>query len=231
MKTRPEVVAFDVVETLFSLEPLRARLCALGLPAEALELWFARLLRNAFALEASGTFQTFGAVAGATLEGLLAEHRLTAEASAVSGALAGFGELPAHADVAPALRVLHAAGVRLVALTNGNADNTRRLLGRAGLDGWIERVISIDEVRRWKPAREVYLHAAKVLGVAPGALALVAAHAWDIHGAGRAGLVTGWVSRLEQRFSAAMTPPDVAGATLVEVSRGLLAMPSGGRVE
>lgn len=231
MKPRPSVVAFDVVETLFSLEPLRARWCALGLPAEALELWFARLLRNAFALEASGTFQTFGEVARATLEVLLAEHGLVAAAPALGEALAGFGELPAHADGAPALQLLHAAGVRLVALTNGEADNTRRLLGRAGLDRWIERVISIDEVRRWKPAREVYLHAARVMGVAPGALALVAAHAWDIHGAGRAGLVTGWVSRLERRFSAAMTPPDVVGATLVEVSRGLLALPPGARAD
>jgi len=229
MKSRPAVVAFDVIETLFSLEPLRARWGALGLPAAALELWFARLLRDAFALEASGTFQPFGVVARATLEAMLAEHGRAVAAPALDAALAGFGELPAHAEVAPAWRLLRGAGVRLVALTNGHADTTRRLLGRAGLDGWIERVISIDEVRRWKPAREVYLHAARVVGVAPGALALVAAHAWDIQGAGRAGLVTGWVSRLERRFSAAMTPPDVVGATLVEVSQGLLALPPGGR--
>ncbi len=60
MKLRPDVVAFDVLETLFSLEPMRAKLIGLGLPAEALELWFARLLRNAFALDASGTFKPGG---------------------------------------------------------------------------------------------------------------------------------------------------------------------------
>lgn len=231
MKSRPEVVAFDVVETLFSLEPMRERLRTLGLPGEALELWFARLLRNAFALDASGTFKPFGEVARATLEVMLAEHRLTADASALSQALSGFGELPAHADVAPAFQVLHEAGVRIVALTNGQADNTRRLLERARLDGQVERIISIDEVRRWKPAREVYLHAAKVVGVAPGELALVAAHAWDIHGASRAGLVTGWVSRLEQRFSPAMNPPGVTGDALIEVSRRLLLLPSAAQPE
>lgn len=224
MKSRPTVVAFDVVETLFSLDPMRARLCALGLAGDALELWFARLLRDAFALDASGTFKTFGEVARATLEVMLAEHRLTADAVALGETLAGLGELPAHADVAPAFQILRNAGVRLVALTNGNADNTRRLLERAGLEAQIERVISIDGVCRWKPAGAVYLHAAKVAGVAPDELALVAAHAWDIQGASRAGLVTGWVSWLEKQFSPAMNPPDVTGATLIEVSLGLLTL-------
>lgn len=226
MKSRPTVVAFDVVETLFSLEPMRARLCALGLADDALELWFALLLRNAFALDASGTFKTFGEVARATLSVILAEHRLAVDPSALDETLAGFGELPVQADVAPAFQVLHDAGVRLVALTNGQAENTHRLLRRAGLDGQVERIISIDEVRRWKPAREVYLHAAKAVGVAPGELALVAAHAWDVHGASQVGLVTGWVSRLEKRFSPAMNPPDVTGDTLVEVSRRLLTLTS-----
>lgn len=35
---RLRAVAFDVLETLFSLEPLRPRLVAAGLPREALEL-------------------------------------------------------------------------------------------------------------------------------------------------------------------------------------------------
>jgi hypothetical protein len=78
MKHRPQVVAFDVIETLFSLEPMRARFQGLGLRADALELWFARLLRNAFALDASGTFKTFGEVARATLDVMLSEHRLAA---------------------------------------------------------------------------------------------------------------------------------------------------------
>lgn len=225
MKSHPKVVAFDVVETLFSLEPLRARLAVLGLTGAVLEIWFARLLRNAFALDASGVYKPFGEMARGTLEVLVAEFKVTATPAALDQVLAGFAELPAYPDVAPAFQLLHAAGVRIVTLTNGQADNTRRLLQRAGLDGLVERVVSIDEVRRWKPCREVYWHAAKVAGVAPGEMALVAAHAWDVHGASRAGLVTGWVSRLEKTFLPVMNPPDVTGDTLTEVSRKLLALP------
>lgn len=226
MKSRPKVVAFDVVETLFALEPMRARLCALGLPGEALEVWFARLLRNAFALDASGTFKSFGEVARGTLEVLLAEFQRPANTPAVDQALSGLNELPAHEDVAPAFQLLRDGGVRIIALTNGNADTTRQLLQRARLDGFVERVISIDEVRRWKPARAVYLHAAKVAGIAPGELTLVAAHAWDVHGASQAGLVTGWVSRLEKQFHPAMNPPDATGKTLIETVQRLLTFPA-----
>jgi 2-haloacid dehalogenase len=180
MKSRPKVVAFDVVETLFSLEPMRERLRALGLPGEVLEIWFARLLRNAFALDASGTYQPLGEVARNTLEVLVSKCDRSADASALSQALAGFGELPAHADVAPAFQLLQEAGVRIVALTNGNADNTRRLLERALLGGHVERIISIDEVRRWKPAREVYLHAAKVADAAPGDMIYKPGHVTDL---------------------------------------------------
>lgn len=68
------------------------------------------------------------------------------------------------------------------------------------------------------------MHAAKVAGVAPAQLALVAAHAWDTHGAGRAGLITGWVQRQEKRYPSTMAAPDVQGETLVQVCDGLLAI-------
>lgn len=225
MKSRPHVIAFDVVETLFSLEPMRARFRGLGLPEDALDLWFARLLRNAFALDASGTFKPFGDIAHSTLDVMLAEHHLTADAEAIKHVFAGFTELPAHPDVAPAFQIIHEAGIRIIALTNGNADNTRTLLQRAGLIGIVERIISIDEIRRWKPAREVYLHAVKAMNVKSEQMALVAAHAWDVHGASQAGLVTGWVSRLEKQYFPGMNPPDASGDTLVEVSRQLLTLP------
>ena len=64
-------------------------------------------------------------------------------------------------------------------------------LGRkpAELAGLVGRVISVDEVGVWKPAPTPYLHAAGALGVEPHQLAMVAVHAWDVHGAVRAGLV------------------------------------------
>jgi 2-haloacid dehalogenase len=222
---RPAAVAFDVVETLFGHEPIGARLKTAGLPAVLWKEWFARLIRDAFALDATGVFRPFPEVARATLEVLLAENGVRPEAETVAAVLAGFAELPAHADVRPAFQRLRDERVPIFALTNGSAGLTGKLLEKAGLDAFVERVISIEEIKRWKPNREVYLHAAKVAGVPASRLALVAVHSWDIHGAHRAGLVTGWASRLERHFHPLMGPADVRGASLGEVVRALLALP------
>ena len=93
----------------------------------------------------------------------------------------------------------------------------------AGLGSFVERYISIDEVKHWKPARAVYLHAAKTLDVDLAEVALMAAHDWDVHGTKNAGLITGFVARKGQRFSSAMQEPDVGDASLEEVVKSLLA--------
>ena len=116
-----------------------------------------------------------------------------------------------------------AAGVRVAALTNGSAETTGKMFASAGLENEIEKFISIEEVKQWKPASAVYLHAANVLQVKAEELALIAAHDWDIDGAGRAGLITGYLARKQPRGSSAMRPPDFRGASLPEVVRALLA--------
>ena len=67
MAARPRIVAFDVIETTFSLESLRPRLSAQGIPGASLETWFARILRDAFALAATDTYAGFRDIAAATL--------------------------------------------------------------------------------------------------------------------------------------------------------------------
>lgn len=219
MHSRPVVVAFDVIETLMSLEPLRDRITALGLPPHLLELWFTRTLRDGMALAASGTYAPFPDVAAQALRVVTGDKLGGREIGQV---MAGFGELPAHPDAAPAFGLLTGAGVRVACLTNGSQQVTASFLERNGLAEHVERIISVDEVRSWKPPAKVYQHAAAVLGVSPGQAALVAAHAWDCHGAKCAGLAAGWVSRLELVYSPVFTAPDVTGGNLVEVAAGLL---------
>jgi 2-haloacid dehalogenase len=221
---RPQTVAMDVVETLMSLEPLRARFVEVGLPAHALEIWFTRTLRDGIALAATGDYAPFGEVASAALD-VVARQRI--DDGAVAHMLAGFAELPAHPDVVPGVRRLAAAGMRVVCLTNGTAQVTGDFVRRCGLEAYVEKVITVEEVRRWKPPALIYQHAADVLDVPPHRLALVAAHAWDCHGAKRAGLTTGWISRLEGRYPPIFAPPDVRGIDLVQVADRLIALPEG----
>jgi len=223
---RPSVVAFDVVGTLFSLEPLGARLKEAGLPETALTEWFSRFLHASVALDVADVFVPFREVATATIEVMAAERGLASSKSTAEKIIQGLSDLPAHSDVRPACEGLREAGIRMIALTNGSARTTQHLLERAGLEGYIERIVSIEEVRHWKPRAEVYLHAASLTGVPPERMCLIAAHAWDVLGAHHAGLLTAWVARKEKKFHSAMGTPDVAGEKLTDLVATLVALPA-----
>lgn len=222
MRTRPSVVAFDVVETLMALEPLASRFADIGLSETTLRRWFDRLIRDGMALALAGDYLPFPELAIDALHGI-SERDL--DDDAVRHVLDGFGELPAHPDAEPAMRELADTGVEMVCLSNGAARTTENFLARTGLDVYISHVMSVAEVGAWKPARQVYEHALQRIGAPAERVALVAVHAWDCHGASKVGMTTGWASRLERVHPRAFAEPDVTGADLVDVARGLLALP------
>lgn len=81
----------------------------------------------------------------------------------------------------------------IATLSNGNVSLLTNMAKRAGLP-W-DCVISAELFRHYKPDPEAYLGCAELLDVAPAELMLVAAHASDLRGAKRAGLMTAWVDR------------------------------------
>jgi 2-haloacid dehalogenase len=213
------VVAFDVNETLFSLGSLSPVFATVGLSPAAVPMWFARLLRDGFALTAMGQCRPFGDVAAQTLRAM-DPHRI--DDPAVATVLGAFRQLDPHLDVEPALRMLHDAGIPAVTLTNGSAELVGALLNRAGLHGLVRRSLSVDDVRRWKPAPEPYLWAARQLGAEPGQVALVACHPRDCAGAHAAGLRSGWVNRAGAAWPTVFPPPDAVGRELTAVVSRLL---------
>jgi len=218
-----KAVAFDVIETLFDIQPLEKKLEAAGLPSGSLTIWFPRVLRDAFALEVAGEFKTFAEIGTAALEALMREQQIEPVRSTTQEIIQSFAELPAQPDVQSALENLRAADLRVIALTNGSAETTKKMFQKVKLETFVERYISIDEVKHWKPAREVYLHTAKTLDVDPTELALVSAHDWDIHGAGRAGLATAFIQR-QAAFSKAMGASDLSATNLMDLAENLLGL-------
>ena len=134
-----------------------------------------------------------------------------------------------HPEVPGALERLRGAGLRLAALTNSTEEVARAQLEHAGIIGRFEQVLSADMVRRLKPAPEPYLLAGQRLGVAVGRVRLVAAHAWDVAGAARAGCATAFVARPGKVLDPLVAPPDVIGADLAEVADRIIATDVGDR--
>jgi 2-haloacid dehalogenase len=222
-RSRPEVVAFDVNETLLDLAPVRAALVEAGEPESLLGTVFARTLLTGFAAATAGTWCRFRDAFDAALaqESDLAPTVRT-------DVVGAFGELAPHPDVEPALRRLVEAGVRVVTLTHGSPGVAEAGLERGGITPLVERSLSSEVIRAWKPAREVYLWAAGVCDVAPDRMALVAAHGWDTHGAQRAGLTGAWFPRSERVYPAVYEAAHVTAPDLGGVVDALLALPSDG---
>lgn len=219
--SRPDVVAFDVNETLLDLAPVRAALVEAGEPEFLLGTVFARTLLTGMAASLAGSWCRFRDAFDAALA---QESDLPADArAAVADA---FGELAPHSDVEPALRRLVQAGVRVVTLTHGSPGVAEAGLARGGITPLVEQTLSSETIRAWKPSREVYLWAAGACGVAPDRMALVAAHGWDVQGAQRAGLTGAWFPRSERSFPAVYGAPHVQADSLAGAVDALLARPA-----
>jgi 2-haloacid dehalogenase len=212
-------VVFDVNETLFSLDRIGTAFRDAGLDPALVPVWFAGVLRDGFALTALGEFRPFAEVGVEVLRGL--DER--ADERAAKTVVAAMRELRPHPDVPAALERLHDAGVPTATLTNGSVPTVQAMLDGAGLSGFIGRNLSIEAVRRWKPAPEPYRHAAEDLGLPPASLVLVASHPWDCAGARAAGLRSAWVWRSRPHWPAVFATPDFRGPDLPAVVDVMLA--------
>jgi len=215
----------DSIQTIFSLEPIRRKLVALELPPTSLEILFASTVRDGMALTLSGEFKPFLEVAASQLEILLSQHSVDPSPSNIREVMSAFSELTVYPDVVPALTALKDSGIRIVIITNGGKNTTEKLVEKHGLNEFIEKIYSIDEVKMWKPYGTIYRHAATDMNKDLFDIGLIAVHSWDIHGAAKVGYVTGWVSRLEGRFAPAFGKPDVAGENVTDVVEALLDLP------
>lgn len=226
MAGQVQVVVFDVNETLSDMTPLRERFTAAGAPGTLLETWFAGTLRDGFALAAAGSATSFPQVAAGAMRSVLAlEPQLSQPIDdIVSSVLAGFQELVLHPDVADGMRLLADAGMRLVTLTNGSAALAAKLFDAAGIAELVERRLSVDDAGRWKPHPRSYAYAAQQCGVPLEAMCMVAVHPWDTEGAKRAGMRSAWLNRSGVPYPEAFLTPDVTGADLSSLARGVLAL-------
>jgi 2-haloacid dehalogenase len=220
------ILVFDVNETLLdvsALEPLFARVFG---SASVCREWFSTVLLYSEVATLAGPYADFSAIAAAALDMIAASRGLMLGAEDRDHILAGMRSLPAHGDAREALSRLRDAGFRIVALTNSAPAAARQQLTHAGLADAFERVFSVDEVRRFKPAPEPYRFVASELLVETRALRMVAAHAWDIVGAMQAGCAGAFVARPGKVLYPLAPPPDITGTGLLEIAEQIVAADS-----
>jgi len=222
MTRTPSVIVFDVNETLSDMTPLQERFTDIGAPAFLARVWFASLLRDGFALAASGGNAPFAVIGAEGLRGVLRDVPLDRSLDeAVQHVLDGFAELALHPDVASGLDALKAAGFRMVTLSNGSAGVAQALLTAGGVRHGFEALLSVEDAAAWKPAPAAYAYAADACGAVLTDMLLVAVHPWDIHGAAQAGMRTAWLNRADEVYPSYFTTPDFTVRELAELAGAL----------
>jgi 2-haloacid dehalogenase len=220
---RPQVIFFDVNETLLDMHPLKLAVNAAFGTEAAFSQWFGLLLQHSLVATVTDHYFNFGTLADAALDmtaNMLAKNSLSPEEKHAITAL--LRQLPPHPDVPEGLRQLQAAGFRLMALTNSPPTTLAEQLRFAGLSEYFGQQLSVDAVRRYKPHPATYHYAVQQAGVAPAEALLVAAHGWDVAGALSAGLQAAFVARPGQTLYPLAPPPTYQASTLPELARQLL---------
>ena len=220
------VIVFDVNETLLDLKALDPHFERIFGNKAVRGQWFAQLLRLSMVATITDTYHDFGALAGDALDMIALREGLTLANEERTQILKAIGSLPPHPEVAESLEMLQHAGLRLATLTNSSPRVLEAQMQHSGLRPYFERLLSVDAVRQFKPARATYEYAAQELGVPITDIRLVAAHDWDIAGAMHAGCAAAFVARPGQVLGSLQAKPDIIGADLTELARQIVARDS-----
>ena len=221
--TRPKVIFFDVNETLLDLTPLKASVGeALGGRPELVPLWFTTLLQYSLVTTVADRYRNFDEIGTACLRMVAGNHGIELSPDAAERHLAPMRSLPPHPDVVPALGRLREDGFRLATLTNSSKAAVAEQMENAGLAGFFESSLSVEEVGLYKPHAHVYRWAARRVGVDVSGCLLVAAHGWDVAGASWAGMRSAFVARPGQQVFPLGPTSDIAVPSLKELPGALL---------
>ncbi len=210
---------FDVYGTLVDTAGIAAALRKdAGDNAAAIaEQWRDKQVEYAFRRGLMRHYATFRTCVEQSLRYVLERNRIPFTGERLMALMREYGELPAFGDAAPALSAL-SEQFRVFAFSNGAKPDVAALLDHAGLSPFFVDVISVDEVRSFKPDPAVYAYARRASSTWGAPCWLVSSNAWDVIGARAAGLKTAWVRRSPDRvYDPWNIEPDVVVTSLLEL--------------
>lgn len=103
--------------------------------------------------------------------------------------------LPAFDDVKEGLARAQDSGFRMFAFSNGSADAVEMLLKNAGIRDYFVGVVSVDEMKSYKPNPAVYSHFLRRAGAVGAEAWLISSNPFDVIGAVSSGMRAAWVKR------------------------------------
>lgn len=179
--------------------------------------WFGQFIQSALVSIVTNSYQPFGVIGAAAFDMIAERHGVTVAQDDKTALLSKIAQLPPHPEVAENLARLKENGYVLAALTNSTTEVANKQLENAGIIQFFDKVLSADAVKSLKPSKEVYEMAAHSFGVETKDTRLIAAHAWDIAGALKAGCSAAFIARPGMVLDPLYEQPSIVGQDLKEV--------------
>jgi 2-haloacid dehalogenase len=199
--------AFDAYGTLFDVLSVTA-LCDQLFPGRGpalAQLWRVKQLQYSMMRSLMGRHKDFWQLTEDGLVYACGSLGLALTAEARTRLLEAYLTLAAFPDVKPGLEALKTQGLRLAILSNGEPKMLEAAARSAGILTLLDDIVSVEEVKIFKPSPRVYNLAPERLSVTNAELGFVSSNSWDAAGAASAGLRTFWIQR------SAAEPPEELG--------------------
>lgn len=232
----PIIVAFDLYGTLLSTESIARELGQHFGREKGQTLaatWRRYQLEYTWRLNSMERYETFSDITRKSLTHTLAEDGLALEDDEVEALMKAYDSLSMYADVAPALEELAKnAGITAVVFSNGtdamvrNSVVSSRDLGPYA--GLFRQIVTVEEVKCFKPAPKVYYHLAKKVGKGKGEedmgkMWLVSGNPFDVVGCRAVGMNAAWVDRSGGGWTDGLVGGNVGRPTVVVKGLGEVA--------
>ena len=130
-------------------------------------------------------------------------------------------ELEAYPEVKSILEDIKKRGMKTAILSNGNKKMLESAVNNAKIQHLLDKVLSVDDCKVYKPATEVYDLVDKKMGVKKENVLFFSSNAWDMHAASNYGFKTIWVNRFDSTLEKLPGKPDQIINSLEQIEKRL----------
>jgi 2-haloacid dehalogenase len=189
-----DAIVFDLYGTLLEVSSVgRTAARVAPEPGPFVDLWRTKQLEYTWLRSLMGRYQDFWATTGDALDYALDRFSIVVDDDVRAELLRAWLDVRPYAEVPAALAAL--APRPLAVLSNGSPDMLHAGIAAAGLTDVFASVLSVDDVKTFKPSPSVYELAVKALGVPTERILFVSSNGWDAAGARAFGFPVAWVNR------------------------------------
>ena len=217
MVKRLKALVFDAYGTLFDVHSIIST-CNQEFPDKGPALsqaWRAKQLEYTWLRSLVGRYDDFWQVTESALIFACKTLDLPCPPGTRAQLMEAYLHLDSYPEVKQALNAL--SDYTLAILSNGSPRMLKAAVESASLKGVFSRVISVDQVKIYKPSPRVYRLAPQQLGAVKAAIGFVSSNFWDVAGAKAFGFWTCWVNRANAPADELGLLPDATVSALTEL--------------